>query len=67
MANQIIRLPFRSLKYSSIGIATGPSDAAEDGVAGHTAGNTFNKDPDNPNTGTFYMQTPVLGEKRLYS
>jgi len=55
---QIIKLPFRSLKYSSIGIATGPDDAALDGVSGHTAGNTFNNDPDNPNTGTFYMQTP---------
>jgi hypothetical protein len=55
---QIINLPFRSLKYSSIGQATGPDDAAEDGVSGHTAGNTFNNDPENPNTGTFYMQTP---------
>lgn len=55
---QIIKLPFRSLKHDSIGQATGPDDAALDGVAGHNVGNTFNQDDDAPNTGTFYMQTP---------
>jgi len=57
MARQIINLPFRTLK-GSVTTPTGPDDAASDGVAGHTAGNTFNSDPDNPNTGTFYLQTP---------
>ena len=57
MARQIINLPFRTLK-GPVTTPTGPDDAASDGVAGHTAGNTFNSDPDNPNTGTFYLQTP---------
>lgn len=60
MTRQIISLPFRSLK-ASVTVPTGPDDAAEDGVAGHTAGNTFNQDSENPNTGTFYLMRP--GEK----
>lgn len=61
MTRQTINLPFRSLKHDSIGQATGPDDAALDGVAGHSVGNTFNQDDAHPNTGTFYMQT---GEAR---